>query len=1808
MTHLSRGTGLLGLALFTGMAVSGQSTGQNTAKVSQDFGRVPIYFEENRGQTDARARFIARTGRLAAFLTQDGWTLSMHGEAISMRISDASQSARLAPEGTVGGISNYYLGSRVITGLPHYASVRVTEIRPGIDIVYHASERDLEYDFVIRPGADPKALRLRFEGGKPPILAGNGDLLFKTSSGELRQRKPRVWQEVEGKRHEVECSYAFLGPSEVGLVLENYNRSAELVIDPVLAYSTYLGGTNQDVATGIAVDVSGNAHVTGYTASTDFPATTGSFHGYYDVFVTKLNPSGSGLVYSTFIGGFNQDQANGIAVDNAGNAYITGFTTSSDFPFTINHLLGFQDAFVAKLGSTGVVLYCTAVGGNNQDSGAAIAVDAQGFAYIAGFTNSNNSLATAGSYKTTLTGNSDAFVAKLLPSGQISYATYLGGASDDNATAIALDSSGNAYIGGITSSANFPATPGAYATALAGGQDAFVAKLNSLGSALIYATYLGGSSNDSVSGLAVDAAGNAYISGTTQSSDFPTTMGAFETSRPAQFGTSGFVSKLNAAGGGLTYSTFLGGNGSDSTVAIAVDINGFAYVAGNAQSSNFPTTPGALRIRPASNFFCCDTDMFFVKVAVDGSALTYSTLLGSINTTEDANALALDGNNGIYLAGYTSSQTYPTTSGAFQASSPKPSQFSPTSAVVSKIDLGSTVLCNPSVSPQSQSLPGRGGAISFNLTLSPGCPWEALADSFITLSAPTHGVISVEPIGLSGTVPLNDSTSSGRIGTVRIGPATFSVNQDAGSCQDPVISPLSVMFDSSGGLHDMILTLPSACPWVALSNVPWLIVTANPSGNGSATITIFAAQNSFSTRTATLTLAGKPIMVTQTGSTCTAMAGATPMTFSAQGGTGLARITTNSGACQWTAYNIVPWIQLAALSNIGQGSGSVPFNVASNPGSLPRSGQILIADQTLTITQSAGPAGTVSGFTLSNFAGGGSFSLVNRGDGGPALGALLSNPYGLAFDPATGNMYIAESGASRIRVVTPDGNINTFAGGGSATGENVPATSALLSGTNYVAVDSSSSIYIDDDFARIRKISQGNIATFAGTTTRGFSGDTGAATSAQLSFPLGLAADTGGNIYIADSTNNRVRKVNGGTITTFAGGGNSGLGDNGPATSAILQSPQGLAVDTGGNLYIADSGDNRVRKVSQGNISTFAGGGNGGDGGPATSAFLSNLAGLAIDQLGDVFLVDYSSSGRVRMVGLDGKISTVAGSGVLGNFSPLGLAADTSGNVYFSDSSSGLVRKLTPLSFCTYGVATPPTLPPASGGLSIAVTAAAGCNWTAASDLSWLMVSSGTPGMGNGMVNFTVSSNPSTSSRTGTIAIAGQAIQVTQAGTQPPATVSVTPSSGNGASQTFSFVYSDPNGFAYLSTTYLGFSSTFAFGNACYSYYDRNANGLFLLNDAANAWLGPVTPGAAAILQNGQCTLNAAGSSVSGLGNNLTVNLALTFKNGFGGVKNIYMCAIDSGGLSSNWQQRGSWMMFVPNNQPPTAISVTPSSGSGSSQTFSFVFSDPNGFTDLSTTYMGFSSTFAFGNACYSYYDRNANALWLLNDAANGWLGPVTPGAAASLQNSQCTLNAAGSSVSGFSNSLTINEALTFKAPFGGAKNVYMCALDNSGLSSNWQQLGSWTVPNLNNLPPTTVSVTPSSGSGSSQTFSFVFSDPNGFTDLSTTYIGFSSTFAFGNACYSYYDRNANALWLLNDAANGWLGPITPGTASTLQNNQCSLSGAGSSVSGVSNNLTVNFALTFKAPFAGAKNIYMCALDNGGASSNWQQRGTWTAQ
>jgi hypothetical protein len=475
--------------------------------------------------------------------------------------------------------------------------------------------------------------------------------------GEVVLGKPLVYQRSKGEteRHLIAGSYTVNGRHEVGFEVASYDKSKALIIDPVLRYSTYLGGSSYDVGTGIAADAKGNAYVTGNTYSTDFPTENplaGTLASNDDVFVTKLNGAGNELVYSTYLGGNGYDAGYGIAVDAAGNAYVTGSTTSTNFP-TANPFQstfgGDNDAFVTKLNAAGNALtYSTYLGGSNADAGSGIAVDTGGDAYVTGYTYSTN-FPTANPYQATLGGVENAFVTKLNTEGSgLVYSTYLGGSSYDVGNGIAADANGNAYVTGYTYSTDFP-TVNPYQAALAGVYDAFVTKLDGVGNAAFYSTYLGGSNGDGGVGIAVDTGGNAYVTGYTYSTNFPT-------KNPFQSALGGvddaFVTKLNAAGNALTYSTYLGGSSNDAGYGIAVDSGGNAYVTGFTYSTNFPTA------NPYQATFGGVEDAFVTKLNAAGSALTYSTYLGGSNY-DAGRGIAVSAGN-AYVTGNTYSTDFPT--------------------------------------------------------------------------------------------------------------------------------------------------------------------------------------------------------------------------------------------------------------------------------------------------------------------------------------------------------------------------------------------------------------------------------------------------------------------------------------------------------------------------------------------------------------------------------------------------------------------------------------------------------------------------------------------------------------------------------------------------------------------------------------------------------------------------------------------------------------------------------------------------------------------------------------------------------------------------------------------------------------------------------------------------------------------------------------------------------------------------------------------------------------------------------------------
>jgi hypothetical protein len=741
----------------------------HAASLHQVYAGLPLRFEPNVGQADPAAQYVARGAGYTLLLGPNEALLALRpapgadaaatgapatlpaGDqpappsgpesllarqatpqpaapktALRMQLGGANATPAGVGEAALPGVAHYYLGNDPAawrTNVPTYRQVRYRDVYDGVDLVYYGSGGQLEYDFVLAPGADPSAISLRFPGADAVTVDAHGDLVLGVGGAEIRQRRPVVYQEIDGERQSVAGSYVVYAPSanpaaepdvtsvartagldeadlatgtrdagttqhsalntqpSVGFALGAYDRGRSLVIDPVLVYSTYLGGSAADQGNGISLDGAGNAYVTGTTASTNFPTFNGSQltfgGGPEDAFVAKLNASGT-VVYSTYLGGSNDDQGLAIAADASGNAYVAGYTQSSNFPTTagaFDRTIGPEsvnpalDGFVAKLSTTGALAYSTFLGGNSGDIAYGIAVDSSGNAYVTGETVSTNfPIQGAVQPAPGSVGTNDAFVTKLNATGSAPvYSTYLGGSGVDRGRAIAVDSAGNAYVTGETYSSNFPTLNAAQATYGGGVRlhcgigfsppcaDVFVTKLNAVGNAFVYSTYLGGDDADLGKGIAVDSSGNAYVTGRALSTQFP---------RTATFGYCCgdfvFVTRLGASGA-LGYSVLLGGQGETSGQAIAVDGAGSAYVTGYTRASNFPTQDPLQATLTSGQ----GSDVFVTKVNSAGSGLVYSTYLGGSSSNgaqvdEAGYGIAVDGSGNAYVAGFTQATDFPT--------------------------------------------------------------------------------------------------------------------------------------------------------------------------------------------------------------------------------------------------------------------------------------------------------------------------------------------------------------------------------------------------------------------------------------------------------------------------------------------------------------------------------------------------------------------------------------------------------------------------------------------------------------------------------------------------------------------------------------------------------------------------------------------------------------------------------------------------------------------------------------------------------------------------------------------------------------------------------------------------------------------------------------------------------------------------------------------------------------------------------------------------------------------------------------------
>lgn len=694
-----------------------RSAAQKKAAKVQGYGRLPLRFEANQGQADKRVKFVSHGSNYGLYLTGEGAMLALHKkisasqtktDVVEMRFAGGNENAEAIGQDMLAGDSNYLLGddpSQWHTGIPAYSRVRYNGVYPGVDIVYYGNQRKLEYDFVVAPHADASLIRLHFEGVSALRLDADGNLRIITEDGEIDFGRPVVYQmsaersDGSARRRKVAGKFALLGDNSVAFALGDYDRSRALVIDPSLAYSTFLGGSDSDTMSAIAIDSSGAAYLTGTTASSNYPVTPGVFQSTFSsCFVTKLNASGTAVVYSSFLGGSGTthggETGSAIAVDSTGDAFIVGTANSTNFPTTTGAYqttnraaaASGSNAFVTKVNPTGTALvYSTYLGGTTTDGGLALALDSSGNAYVAGFSYSTNFPTTTGAYQTTNNSAPDdgwnQYVTKLNSTGTaLVYSTYIGGSGDYGSPAgiqIAIDSSGDAYLAGNSISSDFPTTTGAYQTtnhAGTGMGNITLAKFNPTGTKLLYSTYFGGSSSpygdDTANGLAVDSSGNAYFSGSTWETNFPVTSSAFQkTSVATPNGlASAFVTKMNAAGSSLVYSTYLGGSGSDRGFRLAVDSSGDAYVAGSAQSTDFPVTSNAYQTTNAAAFNN-GAVVFLTEFNPAGTGLVYSTYMGSSTSFGDtAHGIALGSNGAVYLTGIATSSTFPTTSGAYNTS------------------------------------------------------------------------------------------------------------------------------------------------------------------------------------------------------------------------------------------------------------------------------------------------------------------------------------------------------------------------------------------------------------------------------------------------------------------------------------------------------------------------------------------------------------------------------------------------------------------------------------------------------------------------------------------------------------------------------------------------------------------------------------------------------------------------------------------------------------------------------------------------------------------------------------------------------------------------------------------------------------------------------------------------------------------------------------------------------------------------------------------------------------------------------------
>lgn len=663
------------------------------------------YFIENKGQWDKEILYLCRMNNVNAWITRHGVTYDFYGhkdvylmnEIYSQGLENKfytryGQVVKVEhlyhndyifsePKYQKQGFHNYFIGNepkKWATYVGLYEEIVIKNIYNGIDQRWYFDGDALRYDYIVGPHADYKQIKILVKGSDSVKIKEN-DLVFKTLFGEVHQSKLFVYQTKNKKIQPIASKWIQDDKGYFSFELSEYDPQHPLIIDPLL-WSTYLGGSSEDYCLSVAIDASNNVYVTGYTTSSDYPVTTGvydtSYNGGgsypYDVFVSKLNSSGSTLLYSTFIGGTGAELAEAMTVTGSGDVYLTGSTTSSDFPVTMGVFdntyngpaypsLFWGDAFILRLNSTGsTLIFSTFIGGNEDDIGRAIYVDDTGNIYCSGAARANFPV-TSGAFDTSYNyGPYDGFILKMNPTGTtLFYCTYYGGSGNDTSNGISVDDLGNAYVTGNTHSYDFPTTAGSFDTSFNGTFDGHLVKINPTGTSLVYSTFIGGSNQDRHFGIILRSNYNIVLSGFSDSADYPTTIGAYDTSHNG--GHDAVLTEINAAGSSLVYSTYIGGANSDASYCLTQSFSGLLYMSGSC-GAGFPTTAGAYDVTHNGG-----SDVFIAIFHPLSGTLLYSTYIGD-SGNDIGRGITTDNAGHPIVAGPTNSLSYPTTAGSYDIS------------------------------------------------------------------------------------------------------------------------------------------------------------------------------------------------------------------------------------------------------------------------------------------------------------------------------------------------------------------------------------------------------------------------------------------------------------------------------------------------------------------------------------------------------------------------------------------------------------------------------------------------------------------------------------------------------------------------------------------------------------------------------------------------------------------------------------------------------------------------------------------------------------------------------------------------------------------------------------------------------------------------------------------------------------------------------------------------------------------------------------------------------------------------------------